>query len=211
MNKVANLMNNKYFVFTKDIIDNINYDISLDDFLVLVYFINSEDKLFDPEKISNSIGISLDRVMDAFNSLITHNVISLDSKSDKNGKIVDYVSLDSFYNMIDNHLNDKIDSKNKSNIFDTIETEFGRDLSPIECEIINGWLDTNNSEELILGALKEATFNNVKNLRYIDKILYEWGKKGFKTMDDVNKHLKNKNESNKSEELFDYDWLNDNE
>ena len=91
MNKVANIMNNKYFVFTKDIINNIDYDISLADFLVLVYFINSEDKRFDPEKISNDMGLSIDKVMEAFNSLITHNIISLDSKSDKNNKIVDYV------------------------------------------------------------------------------------------------------------------------
>ena len=49
-------------------------------------------------------------------------------------------------------------------------------LSPMEYEIIKAWLDNDMSEELIKEALKEATFNGVSNLRYIDKILYEWGK-----------------------------------
>ena len=211
MNKIASIMNSKHFIFTKDIINNIDYDMTLNDFLVLVYFINSDDKSFNPEKISEELGISMNNVMDGFNSLITHNIITLDSKSDKNNKIVDVVSLDNLYNIIDEKYDNESNISKNSDIFDKIEKEFGKSLSPIECEIINGWLSTNNSEELILGALKEATFNGVKNLRYIDKILYEWGKKGFKNMDDVNKHLKNNNESNNNEELFDYDWLNDDE
>jgi DNA replication protein DnaD len=50
-------------------------------------------------------------------------------------------------------------------------------------------LKSGMNEDLIIGALKEATYNGVSNLRYIDKIIYEWGKKGFKNMNDVNNHL----------------------
>lgn len=211
MNKVSYLMNNKYFVFTKDIIKNIDNNMPLNDFLLLIYFINNNGISFEPEKISTDLGLTMDNVMMSFNNLVSQNIITLESKNDNNGKIIDIVSLDEFYNNIDKRINEELNIKEKSNIFDKIEMEFGRDLSPIECEIINGWLDTDNSEELIFGALKEASFNGVKNLRYIDKILYEWGKKGFKTMDDVNRHLKNDNQENKQEELFDYDWLNDDE
>ena len=63
----------------------------------------------------------------------------------------------------------------------------------MEYELISAWISSGINEELILGALKEATYNGVSNLRYIDKIIFEWGKKGFKTMEDVNKHLKEKN------------------
>ena len=82
----------------------------------------------------------------------------------------------------------------------------------MEYEIINAWLDNSFNEELVILALKEATYNGVSNLRYIDKILYEWEKKGIKTKEDVEKERK-KFESKKveSKELFDYDWLNDNE
>ena len=82
----------------------------------------------------------------------------------------------------------------------------------MEYEIINAWLEHNYSEELIIGALKEAVYNGVRNLRYIDKILYEWNKKGFKTMNDVNNHLEKREIREKEDsELFDYNWLDDEE
>ena len=51
-------------------------------------------------------------------------------------------------------------------------------------------------------------------INYIDKILYEWGKKGIKTKLDVENNRKNfkENQSKKEKlELFDYDWLEDTE
>ena len=85
----------------------------------------------------------------------------------------------------------------------------------MELEFINAWVKSGTPKELILGALREAVYNGVRQFRYIDKIIYEWGKKGFKTMDDVNNHLKNRREeknkdkviSKKEQEISDYDWL----
>ncbi len=54
-------------------------------------------------------------------------------------------------------------------------------------------------------------FNNVRNLRYIDKILSEWEKKGFKSVDEVDSYLKKKEVNNPKQELFDYNWLEDEE
>ncbi len=69
-------------------------------------------------------------------------------------------------------------------------------MSPIEYETINSWLNQGIEEEMILNALREAVINGVSNLRYIDKILYEWKKKK-----DIPKE--------EYKELFDYDWLGD--
>ena len=79
-------------------------------------------------------------------------------------------------------------------------------------ELIGSWIDSGYSEELIKCALKEAVYNGVSNLRYIDKILYEWKKKGIKNSDDVLKDKQNfkKKTENKKTEMFDYDWLNEN-
>ena len=41
-----------------------------------------------------------------------------------------------------------------STIFEDIEREFGRTLSPTEYEIIKAWLDTNISEDIIREAVK---------------------------------------------------------
>ena len=99
----------------------------------------------------------------------------------------------------------------KSDIYSEFEQEFGRPITSMEYEIINAWLEHNYSEELVIGALKEAVYNGVKNLRYIDKILYEWNKKGFKKMSDVTNHLEKREQKKEDKELFDYNWLDDEE
>ena len=50
----------------------------------------------------------------------------------------------------------------------------------MEYEIIKGWISDKFSYEIIVKALKEAVYNQVTNLNYIDKILYDWNKKGIK-------------------------------
>ena len=79
----------------------------------------------------------------------------------------------------------------------------------MEYEIITGWLDSGYTEELITLALREATYNGVSNLRYIDKIIYEWGKKGIKTKEDVEKNKKQFKSNNEKKEIFDYNWLDE--
>ena len=78
----------------------------------------------------------------------------------------------------------------------------------MEYEIISGWIESGISNDLILAALKETVFNGVNNLRYVDKILYEWNKKGIKNSSDISKIEKQK-EDEKQEECYEYDWLNE--
>ena len=90
------------------------------------------------------------------------------------------------------------------------QKELGRNISPMEYEIINAWLEKGFSEELVEGALKEAVYNGVSSLRYIDKILYEWQKKGYKKMTEVEEGITNRRKEKESSlELFDYNWLED--
>ena len=95
------------------------------------------------------------------------------------------------------------------NIFEIFEKEFARPLSPMEFEFINEWIKSGMSEELIIEALKEATYNGVSNLRYIDKILYEWNKKGIKRTDDLDRKIKEEESKEDNTELYEYDWLNE--
>ena len=102
-----------------------------------------------------------------------------------------------------------------SNIFQLLEREIGKQLSTIEIEIVKAWKETGYSDEIIKEAVKEAVLNGVANLRYIDKILYEWAKKGIKTHEDVEKNRKEfrnkEKEKPKKIDLFDYDWMDDDE
>ena len=106
-----------------------------------------------------------------------------------------------------NYINNK-EEKKPSNIYAQFENQFGRTLSSMEYEIINGWLSQDFSEEIILLALKEAAYNNVNNLKYIDVILYEWRKKGIKNKDDlINSRTARK--EGKVVKLDDYNWLDE--
>lgn len=72
------------------------------------------------------------------------------------------------------------------NLFSIFEKEFGRPLSPMECETISSWLDQDNyPEELILLALKESVFAGKLHFRYIDRILLEWSRNRVKNAQDV--------------------------
>lgn len=183
--------------------------LELNEFLLLLFFMN-EEQTFDTNKISKITKLSESEVLKSFNSLIKKKLINIETKKNSKGKIEEYIKLDLFYSEIDSDLKEKVNSKKNENIYSVFEKEFARPISSMEYEIIKAWLEKDFSEELILGALKEAVYNGVNNLRYIDKILYEWQKKGFKTMKDVQNHLnKRTKENEKKKELFDYNWLED--
>ena len=200
----------KDYVLRKELFPLIwEYKLNLEEVLLLIYFMNEDVPTFDVEQINKITMISVNMILDSFTSLTNKGLISIDVIKENSG-VKEVVNLDPIYKcMIDGLMKDNKKVVN-NNIFEKFEKEFSRTLSPMEYEIINDWLDNNISEELILGALKEATYNGVNNLRYIDKIIYEWNKKGFKNMEDVNNHLRNRNTSDKSvKEISDYNWLDE--
>ena len=78
----------------------------------------------------------------------------------------------------------------------------------MECEIIKEWTNNNYTDELIKEALKEAVYNNVRNLKYIDRILYTWKTKGIKTKQDIINDKKQYIKPVKTmTDVFDYNWL----
>ncbi|MDE0562741.1 MULTISPECIES: DnaD domain-containing protein [unclassified Exiguobacterium] len=71
------------------------------------------------------------------------------------------------------------------NIIHTFEREFGT-ITPFEIEQIVGWMTEDNfSEELIMAALREAKLRNVRNFKYMDKILRVWQDHQVETLEDV--------------------------
>ncbi|MED1205028.1 DnaD domain-containing protein [Heyndrickxia acidicola] len=80
----------------------------------------------------------------------------------------------------------------ESNLYTTFEQEFGRPLSPLECETLSMWLDQDQHDSSIIkAALKEAVISGKLNFRYIDRILFEWKKNGIKTLDQARNYGEN--------------------
>lgn len=72
----------------------------------------------------------------------------------------------------------------ETDLYTCFEQEFGRPLSPFECESLGMWLDDDHHEPVIIkAALREAVISGKLNFRYIDRILFEWKKNGIKTIE----------------------------
>lgn len=205
------LIKEKDYTFKKLLFKLIkDFDLSLEELLLLVYFINQDKPVFDIKRISLITYLSSNEIMAAFSSLTGKGLVSIKT-SKEDGKITEVIDITNTYRAMVSDININIKKQATTNIYIIFEKEFGRPLSPVEYEIIKAWITSGISEELIKGALKEAVFNNVRNLRYIDKILSEWEKKGFKSVDEVDSYLKKKESNNPKQELFDYNWLEDEE
>lgn len=85
-----------------------------------------------------------------------------------------------------NSIDNKEEEEYNSKIFNLIENNLNRVLSPIEYEVIKNW---NYSIEIIELAVKEAILHNAKTIKYIDRILFNWKQNNVETLEDAKKYL----------------------
>ena len=145
-------------------------NLSLNEFLLLLYFDNSFDLVFDIGIIAKTLNMDENKVLEAYSSLMKKKLIKVKAEKDGYGKIIERVCLDNFYNEINNDRKLIEKENSKDDIFSVFEKEFGRTLSMMDCEIINAWIDKGFSEELIIAALKEAVYNGVFTMCYMNGI-----------------------------------------
>jgi len=184
--------------------------LDINETLLLIYLTNQEHPELDLNLINKITSLDKNEILASFASLTSKNLIGTNIIK-KDDRVIEEVSLDGIYKLAALNINKKVSKTKEKNIFELFESEFGRTLSPMEYEFINAWIDGGMNEDLIKEALKEATYNGVSNLRYIDKIIYEWTKKGYKTVEDViNNRYKKDVKEKKEETFFEYNWLDEN-
>lgn len=77
-------------------------------------------------------------------------------------------------------------------IYEAVQNEMGRPLSPIEGETIKDWFyGLHMPADMIYEALKRAVMNGKCNFAYINQILLDWQKKRYRNVDDVLKLERN--------------------
>ncbi len=193
-------------------------NIDLETFIFLMYLNSKGNKIpFDVNKISEEFYCDIKKIMQLVSELETKKLIEIKViKNDKN-IMEEYINLDFFYEKIGmNFVNGSVEEKKEEDnedVFQILEKELNKQLSPIEIEIVKAWKEANYTDEIIKEAIKEAVMNGVANLRYIDKILYKWAEKGIKDIEAVKKNRKEfmEKEKPKKVDFFDYDWIDDDE
>lgn len=205
INKITDLIKTKPFIVPSILINNYRkLNINEKELIVLIYLINY-DGSFNPKLISKDINFELKEFMEVISNLTDKGLIKIEIIDNKVKDEI--INLESLYQKLGFIvINDE--KEINSNVYSVIEKEFGRTLSPMEYETIKAWLQ-NYEEKLIILAVKEAVFNGVNKLRYIDRILDDWQKKGIKTEQDIALDRKKHNEKKPTKKIAKYDWLNE--
>ena len=87
-------------------------------------------------------------------------LVSFDTSKDEMSKLNEVVNLDSVYSLMGEIASVSSFEEKKDDIFKTFEKELGRTMSSMELEIINGWLSSGASEEIVLQI--KLSMNGVK-------------------------------------------------
>lgn len=192
--------------------------------LQIIFHFEKGNEFPTPVELSSSMTISASDCSDILRRLIQKGMMKIDDGFTNDGIRFEKYSLEPLWEkLIEQFLlqeKRKIAENNKqdeTNLYTVFEQEFGRPLSPFECETLSLWIDQDHHDPIIIkSALREAVISGKLNFRYIDRILFEWKKNGIKTIEQAKsygrkfrQHQKGtqKEEQKKSDSLPFYNWL----
>lgn len=148
------------------------------------------------EELSHGMTISAEECAYMVQYLIQKGFISIQPFEDRSGIQHDRYSVEPLWGVLYDFLEAKQAKDLQKNhvqaeksLYALFEDEFGRPLSPLEGETLSIWMDQDHHDaEMIRLALREAVLSGKLNFRYIDRILFEWKKKGLKTAEEAQEH-----------------------
>ncbi|WP_041058280.1 DnaD domain-containing protein [Jeotgalibacillus campisalis] len=176
-----------------------------------------------PDELAERMTLSSPECFFTIQGLLKKGVLEISESSAGDVREESY-SLMPLWNSLINKLEkenqrEKIETtmKSQTDLYTLFEQEFGRPLSPLECETLAMWIDKDHqTASLIKAALREAVISNKLNFRYIDRILFEWKKQGVETVDQARKQSEKFRQPKKHEPVQEgertkkvpfYNWL----
>lgn len=166
--------------------------------LHMISFIEKGNEFPTPVDLSERMTIPVSECTDYLRKLIQKGYIEIKEVNREDGIRCEKYCLDSLWDkLVDQFLLSKKkeeavkNRQNETELYSIFESEFGRPLSPFECETLALWMDDDHHEpQIIKAALREAVMSGKLNFRYIDRILFEWKKNGIKTVEQAMNHGK---------------------
>lgn len=181
------------FVINSFVLEKIHsYKLNLNEFLLLMYFLNIDDRQFVLADIKKHLKLSKEEILSSLNVLIEKGIVFLETKKDDKGVIREYISLAKFFELLDH--NENADNDLIKKVTNYIESNCKYKLSDRDLEIVKAWIDKGFEFDLIKNSIDESMYNGSFDVRFIDNLLY---KKDVKIENKV------------TEPLFDYNWLDE--
>lgn len=150
-----------------------------------------------PTELSQHMSISTSECTSILRTLIQKGFLMIE-ESEQDTILFEYYSLkplwDKLYTYLINESQKKTQEqsqKEDESLYTIFENEFGRPLSPFECETLAIWIDQDDYDPVIIkAALRESVMSGKLNFRYIDRILFEWKKNGIRTIEQARNYAK---------------------
>jgi DNA replication protein len=164
--------------------------------LNIITFLEKGHEFPTPEELSARMTISISDCNEMLRRLIQRGFIEIKDKYSNEGIRFEKYSVEPLWErlveqfIINNKKSKEISNKaEETDLYTCYEKEFGRPLSPFECESLAMWMDDDHHDPIIIkAALREAVMSGKLNFRYIDRILFEWKKNGIKTIEQAKNH-----------------------
>ncbi|HWO95168.1 MAG TPA: DnaD domain-containing protein [Bacillus sp. (in: firmicutes)] len=143
-----------------------------------------------PEEISSQMSISTGTCMEVLRGLLQRGFLAIEQHNQASFITERYTLKPLWETLLHSLFKESQENKKEQqvqlevNLYTVFEKEFGRPLSPFECETLTMWQDQDHHDPIIIkAALREAVMSGKLNFRYIDRILFEWKKNGIKTIE----------------------------
>ncbi|MED4204183.1 DnaD domain-containing protein [Neobacillus mesonae] len=179
-----------------------------------------------PEELSGRMTISTAECNDILRRLLQRGFLEIIDQYSNDGIRFEKYSIKPLWERLveqflvsqRNQVQETTKKTEEMDLYTCFEKEFGRPLSPFECESLAMWMDDDHHDPVIIkAALREAVMSGKLNFRYIDRILFEWKKNGIKTVEQAKNHgqkfrQKQLQKSNPKEQTYNpsvpfYNWL----
>ncbi|MCT4775941.1 MULTISPECIES: DnaD domain-containing protein [Exiguobacterium] len=134
-----------------------------------------------PSELGDRMNVAESEARAVLLGLLQKELIAIDASAE-----VERYSLLPLFTALDGEVTPEASTHSlNESIIHTFEREFGT-ITPFEIEQIVGWLTEDGfSEELIMAALREAKLRNVRNFKYMDKILRVWQDHNVESLEDL--------------------------
>ncbi|MCP8968787.1 DnaD domain-containing protein [Ectobacillus ponti] len=169
------------------------------EFMIILHihtFLECGNAFPTPNEIAGRMTITPAQAMEVIRSLMQRGFVTIEGNRKQEALMSEVYSLQPLWEkMLQLLMQENMEQEQERteqahiSLYSMFEKEFGRPLSPFECETLAMWQDQDEHDaSLIQSALREAVMSGKLNFRYIDRILFEWKKNGIQTVEEAQNH-----------------------